>query len=1828
MKRRTRRVLTGILCFVLCFSINVSPTVTLATAIVESGIVDDLGNIKNNLLRYIKNSITEARAETTSSESGKTITDVYNTLWVIEGEVDSLEGDMDNVNSELDNIHGDLDEVETELGDINDNLEEIETELGDVNNNLEDIGDNVEKIELTLQDIKTAVEKNGKEEIIKAIEEQTGALQDHMDACLEVEANIIKGVTGYSEDHPLNVDIQTLISQLGYDPSIGVGGGSVAKDLANITEKLDEIKATIEAGQHKYRVAHLYSLNNTYAECLWKPYSKDVPYVTDFATVSGKFANVYSGYWDSSVQTIKNPGNMKTNRALEILGYDAIVRHEGVVLQNNLSVNSTSSGQSGNSITYSAGGAVSTSVATYVKELIPENNITYLDAVTLLYKALGQYEYTYQSFMAEDKSITPETSPAVQGLSGVTEFDGYDFYMFLSRSNTISGTGEKQTMANTYWVKAVNDGFVNQNKKDEVIIASDFFILATKMMQAFGEPVINDDEIKALLQVYGSDYPIQLGVEIADAWAYLKVRGILNDEISYSSPLTRDQLLNICMCIADEDSRSDYKTIQVILDIEDVFRNDGYFPVYDFEYSQDGFASSVTYNYEQSTVYHYIIPKQKGYDIGEAGELRVSSGPEWSQKTAIQGAKVLGIQNIDNNDWYVVEVPKSYQGSLYITCYALKEGSDNHTVKGDVSCIEIPSTCLGGGFFTTLTKTETNAVVDANSFAELDTRSADPKVAPYVDYKRAGEEKPATTTTASNASIFEALTCLWESLTTPEVYYATESDLKSGTDIEAKVEFKESALKPEELTLTPAEQEVIMNASGSGIKIKDIAEFSTALKFPDGTSISSVVSVAPKEGTGMREGCILNPLPTGDNYRTVLNLNRIAKLKEFPDAKSTIDKIDEAGSIASIKNLFKAFIDATPTYTSYDFIKACREGEGKLTEYYFMGDAPVPGKSSLHQNYRTFLAQFAAGNYPASYGIHHENVGYSYYLNKGTLSSPETFDRFGSSGGNEANIKKLLESCITDEDDEFLTQMIVTQKAKVSSSNPGGYSITASDPDAVLDLIGKLNSTEEEQEDSSSTGPNENEITADLNRSVASSVIMNRDEQILIRWKDLVDAKAVVDTFNGGQPKPTADGSYYFYTPYGQVKVNENQHTIQIGTTIYDLYVDGEKPPRLVYPDNETGELYFDYRCVMGVVTSRVTRNDKITEEVKNTLGSGDYAIYDIGSNQGSNFELKNFNCYNYPEIPSTDGTHKYNDNIKPYQVPLVHWTQYDDDAKEGETPKLGYWMDAEGNAPTFTRRLQLNAFVPTANWLYVIDSNSGGTSGSLYVYYLREPFENGFAGSDGNITQVKVPDIYSEANKASTVNEIVTKTQNITKVDYKSKKTISQIICEIYGISNFNIDTVGNLPWYDIMSIDAIANLYNTTGKYMTSSDFVIREFKLENNAAMLCTNYASDAIGTSIDQKHWIGDDLATGIGNLPGMCYWIDTIGMIYNLPSTDLWTLEGYLNGEFLLPLAYDSTGTNIINYNMNSYGNAKDVNGTIANKVPYGYVLNDKGYKHYASDSYLKDEDGNDITLPSKKPNGSYHYEGQQGADSKYRYPFEFSELKTAPVGVYYYFGGNPEETLKVSAMTSYVVDTNKIFYGTHQLKMYASATNSSSAMFFLGSDNWAPISVDSNNFSIRVHRTSTQDTFILSSSAIKSGATTDISSVEVDDYPGSGLDNLLDKLGANNLIELIDSGSSILILIAFNILPIIGIILMTILVGLSFIADNKVFQAIAEKSIDPVRFLTFGARDMYRWHWKTVLFPCILLYISFALFLNGNLIRLIQWFSKWYDIVLQWVTSL
>ncbi len=1584
------------------------------------------------------------------------------------------------------------------------------------------------------------------------------------------------------------------------DAQIVSSVGSVNQTLQGISGQLSQIQHTIELMQHNYRVAHLYSLNNEDSGSLWRPYTEEVPYVSDFAMVSGPFANVYTGYWDTAVTTLYKPQSARAERALEILGYDAIVRYEGVVLQKSVSAKHVS-GMGEQSVVYGPLDGNDTSsawtIATVEREEIGVESVTWLDAVTLLYKALGQEQYTYQSFMSRNPSITPETSPAFQNLANPVpgpdgQYQGYDFKMFLSRSNTINGTSGSSKQIPIYWNKAVSDGFIPAGKNlDDTIIGTDFLKLAWKMMVAYGEPEMTKDETMALLQVYGTNYPVSLGLDTADAWAYLKVRGCLADEVLYyiTKPVSRDELLDVCMRIKDKDSRLNYKDIQISLDIGELLRDNGYYPVKDLDFSMGSFSSRIEIDYSKKTNYAYAIVMSEDMRLSTNGALRAYSDPECTHE--IEGfTDPYPTYTIEGTPTLLFTIPVDYTGNIYVCKRDLASGTIIN--EGTVKVVSIPSTLLGGGIFAgSFTLQGDIAVATEQSYQSLDLKIADRVLQEYADFVRAGRERPTPTVAALTSTPLEKLSLYLDALTTPMTVYAANMMVADGGGGSSTVELSHTA-SWERLEGTDGKIGNLSTLPLTADQIpdnKDIPLFNTSQQAQSHTP-GIMVAADPSSLLLSRMYYMTNWITSTNSPVKAItsgvivpsNLGgSIVSLSVNPSSKAN------AGGVLSVLLKRDSYtgttIPSTTDTLGLNLYPGINEEELKLASdmrsYSTYADDPIHADIKYK-----WLAAYAFGTEPET------DVSDLILLNNSF--------KFNEAWARGVLLAGDLNTSINQNVSSAIQNFGLSTTTYDKDTDTFEFTVSSSKSRDFEDMLGAF----ADENNSSNSSTNSQSDIVNIQRDVASSVVMSRNEEKLLSWESLLKAQIVEPVTGGGFPQQEADGCYYIWTKFGQVKVNTLRSTIQIGTTIYDLHgsIEGGKDPLLAYMDNSDDNkmFYLDVRCVMGIVKNEFIRTDNTLTIETNSIGSGNYVIYDIGSNGTSSnvFEVTEVGSYNFPEVKGLSylsnlglGNNAPAFGASSARINLLTSTIYDDE----------YWVDGSYN------RIILNSFVPTANWLVVINQNETDTGASLFVYYPKAPFAYGFANEAGTISTVSEPSEYAQSGWNNAIQE--------SKALPKLYEALRSCYCP-----NNEEEPV---EWYDRMSWAAATHLYQMTELWYLSPNYVIREFKLTSNT--VSNVFAYDNFGDPVTKEITDASNAEvknyeyTDEGKADGAIYWLESIGFVYNMPTISDFTLEKYLSGQYPLPIAVTAKSVSsasqlgIVNYNMNYWGTWVNKDNQSQDRVPYGYSLDDKGYVHYKDGSVYISSDN----LPKQSDNLSdeilpYYPPGYSG-----------DSMVLAPSGIYFYFGGNTKENVPATTVSQSLTTLNEFYYGSSRVT-FKSINNDNTASYEMGSTSYYPIKMDNSSTFYRVYRLKNHDVLINNGNILMGGSSS-IQEVIVDSYVVEPPKNPLDRLGATTLLRMIDEGASWLIIVAFKIIPIIGIILMTILIGLAFFGRNKVVQTLAEKVIDPVRILTFGARDITNWHFKKVLLPCLLLYITFALFYNGNLIKVVMWLGEVYGVVVK-----
>ena len=1538
------------------------------------------------------------------------------------------------------------------------------------------------------------------------------------------------------------------------------GFNKVIYQLELVNEKLDVILRSL----HHYRVAHVYSLNNHFGTALYRPHVEDVPYIEDYITVTGQFANIYTGYWDANVANVINP--YPAERALEVLGYDAILRYEGVHIIDEKKLEEkdisklhspdSAYGESTLSSSYQLKHIpteeelkafeelpeemkevygihpenntvpVTGDIVRLDQKFIPEENITWLDAVTVLYKALDQPVWTYQSFFTRNREITPENSPLSQNLSGVKEFDGFDYYVFTTRNNCVEGDGHTTKINYVYWVKAINDGVVSWEDRDKPITAWEFYGLATTLMQAYGEPVMNDDEIKALLQVYGDEYPVQLGTEIADDWAYLKARGVLSKDLNLdiSDNMSRNQLLDICMRIKDKTAREDYKTIQISLDIGQLMRDNGYYPVYDLDWGVNEFDISTIIDYEAMTDYTYLLSAPDDMPLNTIGYGAIYSEPKFDESKIIKGAYYNGKIKIDGKYYFRVSVPKSYTKNFYLGFTHLLDETQRN---GDADFIEVTSANLGGGIYTAYTIKDKIATVDkaveGKNYFKFNHRAEDKALRQFADKDRCkvstGDIARVSYGVSVNADPFSKLVAFIDEMTSPMVVMAADdTDDKS---------WKKS------ITLYGS----ISEEGIEGYKVYDpVADF-----------------IKTKTIGG-------NDIATDGSELLVPTKPLATSLSRF----STVDM----------------YYKATP-YDPAKFI----------------------GGRTPHGLYHNWFDTEVPDGWKTSYGL--------------GLGDQKKFAELNPS--NDTNVF-VSSSANVDELDTILTHL---EKADVHGPYIGAdkgkvlYDVTGknrTDVDAMLDALVNV----DDIKSGADTLEDSEDAWKELEYDVTTDTIMSRDENLLIAWSALKDAGLAwsISKTSDNYTYDEKNGTYSFMTSCGSVLINEIYQYMQVGTTLY-TFQNGDKPANLVYVDpdlSEDGyqEVYFDVRCVLGMVNRRFEAigNTKVVEQTKQASlaigGDAEYSLNPgqlVGLGSAEIFGQKQTTISNWPDVPLS---YVQNSGIATYNTNIILNTVYDN-LEVGPTSGSKYW-------PTGTEgvRISMSHFNPTSNYILVVsdmgDENTttnNGISAGLFVYYPRKAFIEGVdddgdgepnGAIDGTTWSIYFDKQYQTACK------------NLAASQYSNNKSTLDGTVEAYSKGYGDYKTIDQMAstgkWYDKMTAAAIVDLFAYTGRIYIESDYVIRKFDLTDNflAGVVKSQSLSDPVP----------DDKPTIISpNEPGYMYWVPNIGYVYNMPDVKDFKLSDYYKGKYLLPMASSSSG--VITYNLNYYGAFKPSNGGDYVDVPLGWELTNLGYVHYKTEEAM-----------SAKPYPNNSVVGEETA------PFDVSKFVPAPSGVFTRYGiwrQDDIHSIAAENLTSAYTISEAVYYGSRRI--YSAdmpADEDGFYTFRVGCTNWNPIAIPGKTKAyISMQSQGSSGRLFASYVMPRTSMIENVGDVleNINEIPIYSEDEVswAGKVKLESFLDSIDKGTSMLLYITFVIAPMLCVIWMTILIGISFMTDNKVWLMFCDKCFDPVYILTFHARTSQEWRWNRVLIPCIITYVAFALFANANILKILIWIiDAWVKI--------
>lgn len=583
-------------------------------------------------------------------------------------------------------IESDIEKLESEIEELNSQIAELDEktyatedkkELKELNNQIKDLEKQVSKLEGQLEKLYSEEPISG-----NGIPNDGPGKDDEKEESKE-ETEIVKPIKPSNTDTS-NIDVKDLVVS---EPIINSSSGSV-------------------------RVTEIYSINNSIADCYYRPKVDDVPLLANRVLKAGKYAAAYTGFFDLNYSAANKPKG-GASRALEILGYDYLLENETYDIKANK----------------------------YTKIILGDEGIREETAIMNLYKALGLEMYDIK--MTHEKSdYTSGSSPAATllGKSTIVYSGGgenpirstdtmvpFSTKVFVSRTNPL------------LYMKRLSQDFnisIDSNKQS-ILTNADFIIMAAKMMQFYGEPEMSDNEMNQLAQVYGGDIPSGMEDELKQAWIYLKARGVLNiEDLDLYGYLSREDMLDILMRIKDKDSRVNYKDIQVTVSLDQALINQGYYPKENITITEiDSVPIQTEIDYAKMEYYDYLIPmtdysRFKNQFKQPVSTMFVSDNPT-GIGNAIEKSAYVGIED---QKYYHYKVPiKLDDKYIYNNSYVRIDTPENSDKPGAIYLQ------LGGGILVYDTSAKDKDGKQVNFFKRRPF--LDNEYETFVDENRADKKK-------------------------------------------------------------------------------------------------------------------------------------------------------------------------------------------------------------------------------------------------------------------------------------------------------------------------------------------------------------------------------------------------------------------------------------------------------------------------------------------------------------------------------------------------------------------------------------------------------------------------------------------------------------------------------------------------------------------------------------------------------------------------------------------------------------------------------------------------------------------------------------------------------------------------------------------------------------------------------------------------------------------------------------------------------------------------------------------------------------------------------
>lgn len=1648
---------------------------------------------------------------------------------------------------------------------------------------------------------------------------------------IDETTKLIYNALGYSDTKTLYGQIKTLYKRL--------------------KKEFKWTREQIALQQHNYRVGHLMSLNNMFQNSLYRPTLEELPDIADYATIWGQLAGLYTGTWNTKITDINSRSlwravdSSSTNgfvydydRYAEVLGDDIIVLNEGVVPQENCTFNQSTGELVGRTRTNSfvnledpkfvkfledgkfktdksrkadeymdydgyvdyetdgeyedrdleidttdedsisiIEGSTGTPVCyvTLEQDLVGENMLTWNEAITILYRALGQEELSYQAYMQHTNDITPVNSPAYNGLSNPIPnpaylpfivYNGHYVYFFVTRANPIMPERDKDNNVNVqsiYWSKAIKDGFVPASSNQEEyynkpITVTEFWVLAQAMMIAYGEPTISDQETDLVLQVYGSDFPDSYDAKITKAWKYLKVRGILEAPVDYTGYISRDYILDVATRIKDKSYRTDFKNIQFTYELNDDFINQGYYPYKGLKILNSETTLTKSMNYAEQDYYTYLIPITDEYNLGTVGNLGLYSKRSTKNKYKIEAPYFVQEIVVDGQRFYRVDISKSYSGNIYI----MKSLHKDETLQknGTITAFKFvqKSNSVKGGIFTRFEYNSSKNFVtmvnylpdDVISFTAYDGYN---ELIDCVDGVRTGESK-GDEYSYNKYSLMANLSMVMTSLCSPIKVHAQE--FVQDEDIRSKKTITINFDKNSEFDKLNTTIKNVDTLGGKGDK-----QIYTNLKYNDELNHQLRGITNEKELQILSYINVDNPVVqafgvwaflTGGSY---LN-GGYAKVSSF---RQTVQK----GLNRSQQN--NTFYDLF-TYNVPDI------SSGALATQFGTSDPQLV--AALCYGLHGYGSNIAPNRHYSSVGS--LNIDYKVLVDSSTRSNfsntfnnPKLYDAVKKLNGKVYNVEEVTTSTgmtaikvmLQNSSDEQVVSDII---ASAEADDNKGYSNDGNSNDSAEE-------TKQEKIDTQTT-------------AVTDAILNSETEQIFIKKSDLqkygfIKGEPVIGT--AGTNKTTLTLAHND----SKIVIDPMNNFVIIGQVLYDFskIVAQNKNFKYYFVDSNN-ELYFDIRCIYGLINDSKVDATEVTES-DSAFGSGKYKILNLkhkATDNGLYVKDGKTVLYTYPEVPNqtySQGLYSKKDYGEPFYI--ISSTKWD-----GQTTQNGITYNPE------CKRVALSEYNPTSNYILV----KGEDYAWLFIWGIRNnnlQSSKTFKKCDyGGLTEAQLASLIIEEDRkrtGSSIKDQLETTLGLSITDNTITKTDG-----------------GKLKAIDKATIYGAVMLYSFTGLTYLSSNYTIRAINLTDSS--IDNPYHRDNYTSKGALKS--AKDRDKNLVNKPGAIYFIPEVGFVYNMPYENDFAYESYLSGRYPIPLTYNSD-VGVINYNVSYYGAAAEKEGDnwVDNKriLKNGEVLTSKGIVNLLEKGSVISE----VPLKSN-PNDPF--------------PVDVDQVITAPIAIYRILSPDIYKVGTLKDVSGQLTKWGKLYWGNHQLQVTNSDLTSVNCIIL--NEQYQTFKLPRDTKVIQMIDRNGNDVYIIEPKDLTISTASLSSEIEVIDLPTSDQNNALEAMSSNSLIQAIDEGSSFLILFAFKVFPIIGIILITILVGLAFMVDIKVVRVICEKTIDPIKILTLGGRDMNSFSWKNILLPCIILYAAFALLLNGNLIRIIEWVSEWYGSIVAWFRTL